>query len=502
MRQVTPPALAILGVWLGLAASAGAAVNAMAPANKAAGINPDTQLTLTFDATPAIGKSGKIRIYDAADDRLVDTLDLSLLPGPTERTTLPQPPYLATPYPYDQPRRSNADTKAGTPTAGALPPPANMQLTIIGGFTDGFHFYPVIVRDKVARITPHHNLLAYGKTYYVQIDDGALTLADGSFHGIAGKNGWRFSTRPRGPAANAPQVVVAADGSGDFNTVQGAIDFIPERHAGRMEIRIRPGDYEEIVYARNKSDLAITGAGRDKVRIHYRNNEVFNPHPDNIGTNELAGTFPSRRAAMSLDNVSGIELSGVTVETTARGQAEGLLINGERNTVRDVTVIGDGDALQTNGSNYFERVKVVGGGDTILGRGAAFFKDCEIESKGTYMWIRNTDASHGNVFVDCRFTTRDGGKTDLARIPLNKGKAYPHAEAVLINATLSGIVPAGWGEIGGDSSKVRFWEFNSRHPDGTPVDVSQRITASRQLDAVKDAELIKNYSSRKFVLGW
>ena len=41
---------------------------------------------------------------------------------------------------------------------------------------------------------------------------------------------------------------------------------------------------------------------------------------------------------------------------------------------------------------------------------------------------------------------------------------------------------------------VRFWEYNSRNPDGSPVDVSKRVAWSRQLDKVKDAKLIADYS--------
>ena len=77
-------------------------------------------------------------------------------------------------------------------------------MTIIGGFTDGFHFYPVIIRDNTATIYLHNNLLEYGKTYYVQIDPGVLTLQDGSFKGIAGTNGWRFTTRKTAAADLIP----------------------------------------------------------------------------------------------------------------------------------------------------------------------------------------------------------------------------------------------------------------------------------------------------------
>src|SRR6185369_141400 len=54
------------------------------PSHQTTMINPDVQLKLTFKDTPRIGTSGKIRIYDAANDRLVDSLDMSIPPGPTK----------------------------------------------------------------------------------------------------------------------------------------------------------------------------------------------------------------------------------------------------------------------------------------------------------------------------------------------------------------------------------------------------------------------------------
>jgi hypothetical protein len=46
------------------------------PSQNAQMVNPDVKLKLTFNAPPKIGTSGKIRIYDAADDRLVDMLEV------------------------------------------------------------------------------------------------------------------------------------------------------------------------------------------------------------------------------------------------------------------------------------------------------------------------------------------------------------------------------------------------------------------------------------------
>ena len=473
------------------------------PADRSTEVNPDTHLVLTFRSAPTLGKSGKIRIYDVATDKLVDTLDLSIPPGPTAGAGGPTAPYTPVPYEYVAGRRlTNANAVPGTPSGVAVPTSPNFQLTIIGGFTDAFHFYPVIIHENVATIYPHNNLLEYSTTYYVQIDDGVLTVADGSFTGISGRN-WTFTTKGNPPAADATRLVVSADGTGDFNTVQGAIDFVPDRTPRRVTIFIRNGTYEEIVYFRNKTNLTFLGEDREKVVVQYANNEVFNPHPSNISTNEWPGTFPSRRAAFMADNSSDIQLINFTIRNTTRGQAEGLLLMGERNIVSHVTVVGSGDALQVNGPVYITDSLIVGDGDTILGRGPAFFNRTELQSGGVFMWIRNTAANHGNVFLNSTFRKRGAVTTELARAPINNGRAYPNAEAVLINCVLEGISPVGWGAMGGDTTNMHYWEYNSTNAsDGKPVDVSQRKPESRQLTLPKDAEIIANYSNPAYVLGW
>jgi pectinesterase len=163
----------ILVTLLALGTPAAAQGVSYAPANGARNVNPDAHLVVTFPSPPALGTAGKIRIYDAADDRLVDTLDLAIPAGPTAGpgALAGRVPYTPVPYEYTPGRRAtNADTAPGTPSGAAAPTPATSQLTIIGGFTDAFHFYPVIVHGNVATIYPHNNLLTYGRTYYVQID--------------------------------------------------------------------------------------------------------------------------------------------------------------------------------------------------------------------------------------------------------------------------------------------------------------------------------------------
>jgi hypothetical protein len=487
----------VLSTWLALITCLSVRAMALFPSDGARNVNPDTKLQILFDQPPALGTKGAIRVYEVGSGTLVDQLDLSKPSGPVTGVTGPKAPYTKTPYPYDGPRRTNLDTKPGTPSGEAAATSDSFQLTIIGGFTDGFHFHPVLIRGNLASIQLHHNLLQYNKTYRVEVDAEVFGTA---WKGI---RKWEFSTKAKEPDRTRDSVIVRADGTGDFNTVQGALDYMPDGiHSGKT-IWIANGDYEEIVYVRNKQGLVLRGESRDGVVVHYANNEVFNPHPSNLSTNELPGTFPSRRAAFSADHCSDLRFENMTIRTDSRGQAEGLLLNGERMFLKNVTIVGSGDALQTNGTAYYEDCSVIGDGDLILGRGAAFFRNCRFESYGAFMWIRNAAANHGNVCLNCTFQTRGNGETEIARAPINGGKAYPFCEAVLLNCTLSGISPQGWGPIGGDSTNVHYWEYNSRGLRGKPVDVSKRHPASRQLTLEKDAALIEHYSQPAFVLnGW
>ena len=496
------PALLLLAASCSPKSPAGAEVF---PLSGAKGVNPDTHLVLTFASAPTVGESGYICIYDAESGELVDQLDLSIPAGPTEsRTYGPECDYTAVPYDYARTEMpTNRNTVPGTPSGTAEPTPPEYQLTIIGGFTDAFHFHPVIVHGNVATVYPHNNMLEYGHKYFVTIDDGALVCE--GFSGVA-EGEWTFSTKKSGPS-DPFNLTVASDGSGDFNTVQGALDFIPDFCGTLTTVTVAPGDYEEIVYARNKTNVRIVGAGMDETRVHYANNEVFNPHPLLVKTNEWPGTFPSRRAAFDLDNCSDITIEDMTIATDLYGQAEGILLNGERIALYGVHVIGSGDAIQANGTVYLESCELDGGGDTFLGRGTVFGYRCNFRNDGgPFSWVRNTAGHHGDVFVECTFSGKEGRLADFGRTgnseieAKNSARPYPDAEFVVIDCKTKYFNPAGWGVIAQPTQTML--EYNTRDLDsGDPVDVSGRNPRSRQLDAIKDAALIESYRDAAWVLG-
>ena len=88
----------------------------MFPRDKSLNVNPDTHLEIFFTGSPVIGSKGQIRIYDKADNRLVDMLDMSIPAGPTVAVTGPKAPYMEKPYEYKSGKFTNANTRPGTPT--------------------------------------------------------------------------------------------------------------------------------------------------------------------------------------------------------------------------------------------------------------------------------------------------------------------------------------------------------------------------------------------------
>lgn len=475
------------------------------PANNATGIAPDTRLQLAFASPVKIGSKGKIRVYDVTTHEMVDSIDVSVPAGPTEsRTYGPDCDYTKVPYDYTRPSvaasptwgtlPTNRNITPGTPSGTAERNPADYQLNIIGGFTDAFHYFPVEVNQTNATIVLHNNVLEYGHTYSVSIDRDVF-VAEG-FDGI---DGWQFTVRKQGPKGT--HFTVDATGYGDFCTVQAALDMIPDFSDTPYTVTIAEGDYKEIVYARNKTNVTIQGAGMGKTRVHYPNNEVFNPHPLTVKTNELRGTYPYRRAAFALDNCRDMTLRDITIATDNKGQAEGLFVMGERYTLYKVHIIGDGDALQANGSIYMEDCEMDGGTDAFLSRGTIYAYHCNLRNTGgAFAWPRSTKEQHGLVFVECTFSTTNGRPVDFGRCPNNHGKGYPETEHVLINCKAPAVIPGGWSAIG--EKTATFLEYNTCDvATGQPLPTKDRHPFSRQLNKKRDAKLIRNYSNPEWVLG-
>ena len=431
---------------------------AFSPASGATNLNIDVPLALTFDQTPRVGTSGKIRIFNAADNSLVDTIDLAV------------------------------DTNTGVHAPGP------QSARSIGGSSWLYNYHPIVVNGNTAVLYRSRNL-QYGQTYYVTIEPGAITDVGGApYAGFTDPFVWRFSTKAAGPAAGANALTVAADGSGDFNTVQGAIDFVPAGNTQPVTITVQPGTYTEIVYVRsNKPFITVRGADRNASVVGYPNNENLN-----------TGTSP--RAAFGVDapdfTLENITIHNTTTRFNAENrtrQAEAFRGNNDRILLNRVNLLSFQDTLllqsQSNQGGFVNESYIEGDIDFIWGAGAVYLRNSEIRvisSNAYYTQIRNGPGKNGNVFVNCRLSAVPGVTGAwLTRIDPDQ---FPYSQVVFIDTIMGAhIRPEGWrlDDNARDGflnpltqagyPNIRFWEYNSRDESGHPLDVSLRHPISRQL---------------------
>ncbi|HVU34925.1 MAG TPA: pectinesterase family protein [Opitutaceae bacterium] len=473
------------------------------PKPGATNVCPDTPLRLTFFSPPSLGASGRIHIVDAATGRDADTVDVS---APTAYET-------------------------------------------IGG-EPNYRYYPVIISGNEATIYPHNGALEYGHTYYVTADAGVfqdggpnagVTIDPEARRKLAAavnpaaaepalpyaaldqSAGWTFTTKAAPPARGTTRLTVAADGSGDFCTVQGAIDFVPDGNTTPTTIFIRKGTYIEEVFFTNKHALTFEGEDRHQTVIAYATNDRFNRITGNpFGTN-LPNPAAARtgshhiyhRGVFLAHHVNDLVLTNLTIRnTTPQGgsQAEAIILNGSttaRAIIKDVDLYSYQDTLQINGQAYLSGCYIEGDIDFMWGTGPCYFENCtcrSLRSGAYYTQIRNPGTNHGYVYDHCTFDGSQGVMGNyLSRIGTGR---FPHSEVVLLDCTLTRAVgPVAWLLLGGregnptDPAQVHFWEFNSHDPAGRPVDMTFRLPASKRLVESTDSATIANYRNPTFVLG-
>lgn len=284
--------------------------------------------------------------------------------------------------------------------------------------------------------------------------------------------------------------VVAQDGSGDFFTVQEAIDAVPDfRKNVRTTILVRPGVYKEkVVIPESKINLSLIG--QEGAVISF---DDYASKPNRFGEN--TGTSGSASCYIYAPDFYAENL---TFENTAGpvGQAVACFVSADRAYFKHCRFLGFQDTLYTYGKGcrqYYEDCYVEGTVDFIFGWSTAVFNRCHIHSKGKgYVTAPSTDEGqpYGYVFYDCRLTADEG----VSQVYLSR-PWRPYARAVFVRCHLGGhIVPAGWHNWGKKEAErtVFYAEYGSTGAGAAP---EKRAPFSRQL---KDLE---GYSMQEVLAG-
>ncbi|HEX5323546.1 MAG TPA: pectinesterase family protein [Capsulimonadaceae bacterium] len=280
------------------------------------------------------------------------------------------------------------------------------------------------------------------------------------------------------------EVTVAADGSGDFKSVQDAINAVPTGTLKQPSIiHVKPGVYNERLYVqREKRFVHLVGEDpATTVVVYDLYANVSGPDGKPIGT------FRTPTAQVDADDFTA---EGITFQNSAgpKGQALALRVDGDRDVFKNCRFLGWQDTILDNrGRHYYDHCFIAGATDFIFGGGTALFDNCAIECDGNgYITAASTpeDQAYGFVFSNCHIT----GKT--ADVQTYLGRPWRgYASVIFLNTDMGGVVrPEGWKNWNNtDRDKTaRYAEFHNTGPGSATKD---RVSWSKQLSASQASEI-------------
>ena len=286
--------------------------------------------------------------------------------------------------------------------------------------------------------------------------------------------------------------IVAADGSGDFTSIQDAIDASKAFPPERVLIFIKKGVYEEKVRVPSwNTRLSLIGESREETVI------TWGDYFDGIdrGRNSTFHTYTLK--------VEGNDFyaENLTIQNTAGevGQAVALHVEGDRVYFRDCTLRGNQDTLYVAGEgsrHYFEGCYIEGTTDFIFGEATVLFEECTIHSKkNSYITAASTPEGvpFGFVFRSSTLTAAEGVNEVYLGRPWRD-----YAKTVFIHTEMGKhILPEGWHNWsrGAAERTVFYAEYQNSGPGSQP---DGRVDWSGQLSS----EQASGYEKERIFNGW
>lgn len=315
--------------------------------------------------------------------------------------------------------------------------------------------------------------LDYNTAYTFTLPAGVITDRSGNaYEGLT----IQFTTMERTqPAARLYDAIVAADGSGDYLTVQEAIDAAPEGRALPWLIFIKNGEYKgHVDIPKTKPYLHFIGQERDKViitddRLCGGDNAVH----VSVGATVVVNSNDCYFDNLTLENSWGHDKQ-------AGPQALALNTSGDRTVFKNVAMLSYQDTWITpSTSNYRAYAKdcfIEGAVDFIYNSGNIYIDNTTLyinRKSGGYIVApsHGADVEWGYVFMNCRITAPGvPSETDVWL-----GRPWHNSpKTVFINTIAEVTIPAkGWYPTMG-GLPVLWADYNTMDGNGNPVDLSQR----------------------------
>lgn len=284
---------------------------------------------------------------------------------------------------------------------------------------------------------------------------------------------------------NPDTIVVARDGTGQFRTIDEAIEVCRAFMDYHKVIFIKKGTYKEkLIIPQWLRNIELCGEDMNETIITYDDHA-------NIKTQERPNGIGTFRTYTLKIEANDITLKNLTIENNSArlGQGVALHTEGDRLIFINCRFIGHQDTVYT-GMPYtrlfFKGCYICGTTDFIFGPSTAWFEECAIESLvNSYVTAASTpaDAAYGYIFNNCRLIAKDGvDKVFLGR----PWRDYGYT--LFMNCDLGAhIRPEGWHHWEKQrENTARYLEYNNHGAGALP---QQRVAWSRQLTK-KEAQQI------------
>lgn len=207
-------------------------------------------------------------------------------------------------------------------------------------------------------------------------------------------------------------ITVDVNGSGEFKSVQAAVDSVPERNRMNVLIQISAGCYiEKVTVPVSKPYITFQGAGRDRTVIEWHDRAC-----DRGANGQQLRTYQTASVTVfanyfSARNISFKNTAPAPLPGMQGWQAAAFRISGDKAYFSGCGFYGAQDTLCDDaGRHYFKECYIEGSIDFIFGNGRSLYKDCELHSIATRFGSiaahdrKSPDEKTGFAFVRCRVT--------------------------------------------------------------------------------------------------
>ena len=345
--------------------------------------------------------------------------------------------------------------------------------------------------------------LKYNTQYTFTMPEGVLTSRSGNAVSMTEIN---FTTMERQqPEARMYDAVVAQDGSGDYITLQTAIDNAPEGRGTPYLIFVKNGRYKEhIDIPAKKPYLHIIGQDRDKTVIY----------DDRLcGGDNAYSVDPGATVVVKGDNTF---FENITLENSyghekqAGPQALALNTAADRIALNNVALLSYQDtwitASSQNNRHYIKNSLIEGAVDFIYNGGDVFLDGDTLEinrpSGGYIVAPRHTaDTKWGYVFINNIIRPgkdfKTGNTLNVTDVWLGR-PWHDSPKTVFINTQTFVPIPAkGWYNTMGGLPEL-WADYNTVDADGNPLDLSQRESYYYYTDS-KTGEKVEKFNVKNYL---